>query len=175
MIFSTWKLKFPKENAQQLNQVQDIIVLHLHQYRQVPAVNTAHLPTRFVLIQGVKRVWLQRTIEKANSSLCIFSSRLCICPRRLISEVENSELWVLYFLMCLFFFMIHDNYVFLILLNVWVLNIITNIKKWFLIFYLQKIKIMLKLTSSINLSDNSTYKESWIGCLRAEEKWKRRV
>ena len=33
---------------------------------------------------------------------------------------------------------------------------------------------MLKLTSSINLSDNSTYKESWIGCLRVEEIWKRK-
>ena len=56
MIFSTWKLKFPKENAQQLNRVQDIIVQHIHQYRQVPAVNTVHLPIRFVLIQGVKLV-----------------------------------------------------------------------------------------------------------------------
>ena len=37
---------------------------------------------------------------------------------------------------------------------------IFKINKLFFVFHLQKIKIMLKLTSSINLSDNSTYKES---------------
>ncbi len=37
--------------------------------------------------------------------------------------------------------------------------------------HLQKLKIMLKLTSRINLSDNSTYNEAGLrGVLRAEEK-----